>query len=88
MKKFQVGAVGEYELAQARANLESMALQYNEAKLNKENYLKALKILTSNDLNDILYKNQSYQVFNLKEFDIPTEFQAPSCFNVQILALL
>ncbi|KQI63181.1 RND transporter, partial [Campylobacter jejuni CVM 41908] len=44
----------------------------NEAKLNKENYLKALKILTSNDLNDILYKNQSYQVFNLKEFDIPT----------------
>ncbi len=71
-EKFQVGAVGEYELAQARANLESMALQYNEAKLNKENYLKALKILTSNDLNDILYKNQSYQVFNLKEFDIPT----------------
>ncbi|ENR9436896.1 multidrug efflux transporter outer membrane subunit CmeC, partial [Campylobacter jejuni] len=50
-EKFQVGAVGEYELAQARANLESMALQYNEAKLNKENYLKALKILTSNDLN-------------------------------------
>lgn len=42
-EKFQVGAVGEYELAQARANLESMALQYNEAKLNKENYLKALK---------------------------------------------
>lgn len=71
-EKFQVGAVGEYELAQARANLESMALQCNEAKLNKENYLKALKILTSNDLNDILYKNQSYQVFNLKEFDIPT----------------
>ncbi len=71
-EKFQVGAAGEYELAQARANLESIALQYNEAKLNKENYLKALKILTSNDLNDILYKDQAYKVFNLKEFDIPT----------------
>lgn len=71
-EKFQIGAVGEYELANARANLESIALQYNEAKLNKENYLKALKILTSNDLNDILYKNQAYQVFKLKEFTIPT----------------
>ncbi|EPP7292594.1 multidrug efflux transporter outer membrane subunit CmeC, partial [Campylobacter coli] len=40
-EKFQVGAVGEYEIAQSRANLESTALQYNEAKLNKENYLKA-----------------------------------------------
>ncbi|MBM0636810.1 multidrug efflux transporter outer membrane subunit CmeC [Campylobacter sp. VicNov18] len=70
--KFQVGAVGEYEFAQARANLESIALQYNETKLNKENYLKALKILSSNNLNDILYKDQAYQVFHLKEFDIPT----------------
>ncbi|TKX32612.1 efflux transporter outer membrane subunit [Campylobacter aviculae] len=71
-EKFQVGAVGEYELAQAKANLESIALQYNESKLNKENYLKALKILTSNDLNDILYKEQEYQAFKIKEFEIPT----------------
>lgn len=71
-EKFQAGAVGEYELSQAKANLENIALQYNEAKLNKENYLKALKILTSNDLNDILYKDQAYQTFNLKEFNIPT----------------
>ncbi|EPY0103237.1 multidrug efflux transporter outer membrane subunit CmeC, partial [Campylobacter coli] len=71
-EKFQVGAVGEYEIAQSRANLESTALQYNEAKLNKENYLKALKILTSNDLNDILYQDQAYQVFKLKDFDIPS----------------
>ncbi|MCH3853880.1 TolC family protein, partial [Campylobacter jejuni] len=27
-EKFQVGAVGEYEIAQSRANLESTALQY------------------------------------------------------------
>ncbi len=71
-EKFQVGAVGEYELAQSKANLESTALQYNEVKLNKENYLKALKILTSNDLNDILYQDQAYQVFKLKDFDIPS----------------
>ncbi|XGQ69534.1 TolC family protein [Campylobacter hepaticus] len=71
-EKFKVGAISEYELAQTKANLESIALQYNKMKLNKENYLKALKILTSNDLNDILYKHQNYQVFNLKEFNIPT----------------
>ncbi|TKX31299.1 efflux transporter outer membrane subunit [Campylobacter estrildidarum] len=71
-EKFQVGATGEYELAQAKANLESIALQYNQAQLDKENYLKALKILTSNDLNDILYKEQEYQAFKFKEFEIPT----------------
>ncbi|MBZ7929790.1 TolC family protein [Campylobacter molothri] len=71
-EKFSAGTTGEYELSQAKANLESISLQYNQAQLNKENYLKALKILTSNDLNDILYQNQDYQTFNLKEFDIPT----------------
>ncbi|MBZ7947975.1 TolC family protein [Campylobacter sp. RM9929] len=71
-EKFSAGTTGEYELSQAKANLESISLQYNQAQLNKENYLKALKILTSNDLNDILYQDQDYQTFNLKEFDIPT----------------
>ncbi|MBZ7935122.1 TolC family protein [Campylobacter sp. B0100352/1] len=71
-EKFSAGTTGEYELSQAKANLESISLQYNQARLNKENYLKALKILTSNDLNNILYQNQDYQTFNLKEFDIPT----------------
>lgn len=71
-EKFLAGTTGEYELSQAKANLESISLQYNQAKLNKENYLKALKILTSNDLNNILYQDQEYQTFNLKEFDIPT----------------
>lgn len=71
-EKFSTGTTGEYELSQAKANLESISLQYNQAQLNKENYLKALKILTSNDLNDILYQDQDYQTFNLKEFDIPT----------------
>ncbi|MFY0745735.1 TolC family protein [Campylobacter sp. LH-2024] len=71
-EKFSAGTTGEYELFQAKANLESISLQYNQAQLNKENYLKALKILTSNDLNDILYQDQDYQTFNLKEFDIPT----------------
>lgn len=71
-EKFSAGTTGEYELSQAKVNLESISLQYNQAQLNKENYLKALKILTSNDLNDILYQDQDYQTFNLKEFDIPT----------------
>ncbi|MBZ7941831.1 TolC family protein [Campylobacter molothri] len=71
-EKFSTGTTGEYELSQAKANLESISLQYNQAQLNKENYLKALKILTSDDLNDILYQDQDYQTFNLKEFDIPT----------------
>ena len=71
-EKFKVGATGEYELSQARANLQSISLQYNEAKLNKENYLKSLKILTSNDLDDILYKGQDYELFKLKDFTLPS----------------
>ena len=57
----------------AKANAKALEKQTKaQAKLNKENYLKALKILTSNDLNDILYQDQAYQVFKLKDFDIPS----------------
>lgn len=70
-QKYDYGAVGQYELAQAKANAISTSLQYKQAQLNKENFVKALKILVSNDLDDILYKEQAYQDYTLSEFDIP-----------------
>ncbi|MCX2683492.1 TolC family protein [Campylobacter sp. MIT 21-1685] len=69
--KYTYGAVGEYELSQAKANLISTSLQYQQAQLNKENLVKALKILVSNELDEILYKQQDYQDYNVSEFDIP-----------------
>ncbi|MEB2791375.1 TolC family protein [Campylobacter upsaliensis] len=60
---YEIGAIGEYELAQSKAELESVKAQYINAIDTKENYLKALKILTASDLDDVLYKEENYQKF-------------------------
>ncbi|EKO7624339.1 TolC family protein [Campylobacter upsaliensis] len=60
---YEIGAIGEYELSQSKAELESVKAQYINAIDTKENYLKALKILTASDLDDVLYKEENYQKF-------------------------
>jgi len=62
--QYENGAIGDYELEQALAELQSVKAQYTNSVLAKENYLKALQILVSGDLDSILYKEQDYQKFS------------------------
>ena len=54
-EQFKVGAIGEYELYSYKAQLESARAQLVSAKASKDNNDKALMILVSADLNEILY---------------------------------
>ncbi len=69
--QYEAGALGEYELKQAFAELQSVKAQYENSIETKESYLKALKILVSNDLDDILYKEQDYTRFSTYAFALP-----------------
>ncbi|MCH5336755.1 MAG: TolC family protein [Campylobacter sp.] len=71
LAKYEAGAIGEYELAQFRAELEKAKADYANAVVSKETYLKALKILVASDLDDILYKEQDYQKFGEFAMSLP-----------------
>lgn len=69
--RYKAGAIGEYELEQSRAELEKTKADYANAILTKENCLKALKILVSNDLDNILYEEQDYKKFGEFAMSLP-----------------
>ncbi len=71
LMQYEVGTIGEYELEQSRAELQSVKAQYTSAIETKENYLKALKILVSSDFDDILYKEQDYTKFSAYALALP-----------------
>lgn len=58
-EQFKVGAIGEYELYSYKAQLETAKAQLETAKAQKDNNDKALMILVSSNLNDILYATSS-----------------------------
>ncbi len=71
LAEYEVGAIGEYELKQSYAELQSVKAQYTSSIENKENILKALKILVSSDFDDILYKEQDYTKFSTYALSLP-----------------
>lgn len=68
---YEAGAIGEYELNQAKAELESVKTQYNSAVSTKETNLKALKILVSSNFDDIMYQEQNYTKFTQYALELP-----------------
>lgn len=71
-EKYDLGAISEYDLNQAKISLNQTLSSLSQAKLNKENYEKALKILISNDLNDILYKEEvDFNIFKTYNASLP-----------------
>ena len=78
-QKYELGVINEYDLNQAKISLNQTLSTLNQEKLNKENYEKALKILASNDLNDILYSdfiNENYNTFKEYSSNLPNKIQS------------
>lgn len=61
--QYEVGAISDYEWAQSRAELESVRARYTAAVDAKEEWVRALKILVAQDLDDVLYNEEEYQHF-------------------------
>lgn len=78
---FKVGAISEYELASFKAQLDSARASLESTKLAKDSNDKALAALTSNKLDDILYKKFAPKA--LESYDI----NLPSGISSEILLL-
>ncbi|TKX28555.1 TolC family protein [Campylobacter sp. MIT 12-5580] len=70
-EQFKVGAIGEYELLSFKAQLESARAQLVSAKANKDNNDKALMILVSANLDDILYATSTQNKIENFKVELP-----------------
>lgn len=71
LEHFKLGVISEYELNKFKAELENSRVLLTNAKIQKEANTKALKILTSNDIDDILYNSIEYKKIGQYELNIP-----------------
>ncbi len=68
---FKIGVIGEYELNKFKVELDNSKILLTNAKIQKESNIKALKILTSNDIDDILYNGINYTKIGQYDINIP-----------------
>ncbi|TDJ81779.1 efflux transporter outer membrane subunit [Campylobacter volucris] len=71
LEHFKLGVIGEYELNQFKAELENSKILLTNTKIQKESNIKALKILTSNNIDDILYNGINYSKIGQYDIKIP-----------------
>ncbi|MCR6579190.1 TolC family protein [Campylobacter insulaenigrae] len=71
LEHFKIGVISEYELSKFKAELDNSKILLTNAKIQKESNTKALKILTSNTIDDILYNSVNYTKIGRYDVNIP-----------------